>query len=93
MNIYTLKVSSEIKEKIYKSLKSDGIARYGWLYIDTGNLLSLKKKWNELSTDEKNCWKANFLLGIQPEDYVVYINGLSYGKCTATKVIAPYEWR
>jgi len=94
MSIYALKVSDEMTEKVYESLNNDGLARYGWSYVDTADLLSLKvRKWNDLTSDEKKCWKANFLLEIQPEDYVVYINVPSYGKCTLAKVMGTYEWR
>lgn len=61
MSIYTLKVSDEMTEEVYKSLNNDCIARYGWSYVDTANSPSLKeRKWNDLTSDEKNCWKASF---------------------------------
>lgn len=97
MSIFALKVSEDMRDVIFKSLKEEGIARFTWSYIEDGNLLSIKKQinnegWNSLNDDQKECWKANFILDINPDDYIVYINVPNYGKCTIAKVTEKYFW-
>lgn len=97
MSIFALKVSEDMKSTIFKSLKEEGIARFTWSYVEEGNLLSIKKQidskgWNSLNSDQKECWKANFMLDIEPNDYIVYINVPNYGECTIAKVTEKYFW-
>lgn len=79
------------KELVSDSLKN-GISRFGWSYIDSGDLKDLKNKaWELLSEDEKIIWKkSNFLLRIQPGDWVVHVNIPTWGMCSAAKVVGPY---
>ena len=97
MSIFALKVSEDMRDPIFTSLKGEGIARFTWSYVEEGNLLTIKEQienqgWNSLSDDQKECWKANFMLNIQPNDYIVYINVPSYGECTIAKVTNKYFW-
>lgn len=92
-NIYALKVSTDWRQAVYDSLH-DGVGRFGWSYIKTANLHSLKTKietngWSSLSDEEQNCYQG-FLLNIKEDDYVVYINVPEYGKCTLARVTKPY---
>ena len=92
MNIYALKVGENV-EMVKDPLINDGIARYGWSYVENADLNIMKNmSWNSMTAEQKDCWKANFLLNIKPGDYIVYINTPSYGKCTLAKVIEPYFW-
>ncbi|MGY0395354.1 restriction endonuclease [Fusobacterium sp. SYSU M8A802] len=97
MSIFALKVSEDMRSSIFNSLKGEGIARFTWSYVEEGNLLTIKEQinnsgWNSLNNDQKECWKANFMLNIQPDDYIVYINVPSYGECTIAKVTSEYFW-
>lgn len=97
MNIYALKISSKMTAEIYNDLQEKEIARYGWSYVETSDLIGLQdkisqNKWKDLTEEEKDCWKANFLLRIKPEDYIVYINTPTYGRCTIAKVVEEYKW-
>jgi hypothetical protein len=94
--IYALKVHETYREKVFASLKA-GEARYGWSNIKTADLRELEKRqqahgWGSLTAEEQHCYQ-NFLLGVKPEDYVVYVNVPRHGECTAARVTAPYFWR
>lgn len=96
MSIYALRVNGFEKE-VYNSLITEGVARFTWSYCEEGNLKRILEKaesigWNSLTENERGCWKANFMLKIKPEDYVVYINVPSYGQCTVAKVTSEYFW-
>ncbi|MDE0155608.1 MAG: restriction endonuclease [Gammaproteobacteria bacterium] len=98
MTIYAIKGSKDKDQiaKVFKSLKQ-GEGRYGWSYVETANLRDLNNRieqdgWESLSEEEKDCY-SEFLLGMQPGDYVVYINVPEWGKCTLAKVTGQYEWR
>ena len=98
MKIFALRAPEKAKdvEKIYRSLQ-DGEGRFGWSYISSADLRQLDERieqngWNSLKDEEKKCYQ-HFLLSIAPEDYVVYVNVPSWGKCTAAKVTGCYEWR
>lgn len=98
MTIYAIKgvKDQEKKNKVFNSLQ-EGEARFGWSYIETADLRALKERidqsgWELLNDEEKDCYHE-FLLGIEPEDYVVYINVPEWGECTLAKVTGPYEWR
>ena len=97
MSIFALKVSEDMRSSIFISLKEEGIARFTWSYVEEGNLLTIKEQinnngWNSLGNHQKECWKANFMLNIQANDFVVYINVPSYGECTIAKVTSGYFW-
>ncbi|WP_372715258.1 restriction endonuclease [Ilyobacter sp.] len=92
MNIYALKIGENV-ELVNDPLLKEGIARYGWSYVENANLKVMEKlSWDEMTPEQKDCWKANFLLKIKPGDYIIYINTPSYGKCTLAKVEEPYFW-
>ena len=81
---------------LYSSLKR-GEGRFGWSYIETGDLNKLKQRieqdgWDSLSDDERECYQA-FLLDIREGDYVIYINVPEWGKCALARVNRPYCWR
>ena len=97
MSIFALKVSEDMRNPIFKSLKEEGIARFTWSYVEEGNLLTIREQinnngWNSLGSHQKECWKASFMLNIQANDYIVYINVPSYGECTIAKVTSGYFW-
>ena len=72
----------------------NGIARFGWGYTDKANLHKLDpKSFAEMDDDERKCWdKANFLLEIQPDDWIVQINLPFWGACLAGKVVESYAF-
>ena len=84
----------EVNGFIYSSLMEGGISRFGWSYVDSADLKQLiQKNWNELNDAEKNCFKkANFLLNVEKDDWVVHVNIPGYGKCTAGKVVEGYKF-
>ena len=97
MSIFALKVSEDMRNTVFTSLKDEGIARFTWSYVEEGNLLTIREQinnsgWNSLNDHQKDCWKANFMLNIQPNDYIVYINVPSYGECTIAQVTSEYFW-
>lgn len=97
MSIFALKVSEDMRNSIFTSLKEEGIARFTWSYVEEGNLLTIRKQinnsgWNSLGDHQKECWKASFMLNIHPSDYIVYINVPSYGECTIAQVTSEYFW-
>lgn len=94
--IYALKVNDEWSDSILTSLKN-GEGRFGWSYIKDADLQQLKSKietngWDALSGDEKECYQS-FLLEIEADDYVVYINVPEWGKCTLARTTGHYMWR
>ena len=98
MTIYAIKGADYQEQiiKVYNSLKN-GEGRFGWSYVETADLRVLQERiergeWELLSEKEKDCYHG-FLLGIEPGDYVVYINVPEWGKCTLAEVTGPYEWR
>ena len=103
MKIYALKGPStsdydpeelQITQNFLTESIGNGISRFGWGYIDSVNLNELQNKpWNEMTKEEQNCWaKSSFLLGIEKDDWVVYINLPSWGACIAGKVSKPYHF-
>ena len=98
MKIFALKAppDAETVKKVYGSLQG-GEGRFGWSDVESADLRQLderiqKEGWDSLKDEEKKCYQ-HFLLSIRPDDYVVYVNMPSYGKCTAAKVTGCYEWR
>ena len=93
MAIYVFnKGNDEAVNFVSKSLKNDGISRFGWSYHDNANLRDLENKpWSEMNDREIETWnKSKFLLNIKPGDWVVHINVPSWGLCTAAKVESDY---
>ncbi|HXN20139.1 MAG TPA: hypothetical protein VN875_17505 [Candidatus Binatus sp.] len=70
-----------------------GRARFGWSFEDRFDPRRLKATiassgWDSLTTTEQECFtKTSFLLDVTRNDYFVYINMPSYGRCTAVKVV------
>lgn len=98
MKIFALKVSEDMREIVFNSLKEEGVARFTWSYVEEGNLIAIREQingsgWNSLTDTQKDCWKAKFMLEIEPEDYIVYINIPNYGECTVAKVTESYCWK
>ena len=98
MTIYAMRVEDDQKvvDKVFDSLKG-GEGRFGWSYVKTADLNKLRERierheWDSLNEDEKDCYQ-HFLLGLQADDYVVYINVPQWGQCTLAKVTGKYEWR
>lgn len=98
MKIYAIKASDkpEHVEMVNMSLRN-GEGRFGWSYVETADLKQLRQRieshgWNSLDDKEKDCYH-DFLLGLCPDDYVVYVNVPVWGKCTLARVAGPYEWR
>ena len=95
MTIYAIQ-GSDNADRIFMSLQR-GEGRFGWSYVKSANLRDLRERieqygWESLSSEEKDCYH-DFLLGIEPDDYVVYINVPVWGKCTLAKVTEGYFWR
>ena len=93
-NIWALKVDRG--SEVYSALHA-GEGRFGWSYVETANLVELKRRvdengWDSLSAEEKDCYQP-FLLDLRPEDWVVYINTPSWGRCTVAQVTEGYFWR
>jgi len=80
-------------EFVSSSLKA-GFSRFGWSYSDMADLKMMNEKgWSNLSTEEQKCWKKTwFLLEIESGDWIVHVNVPGWGKCTAGKVKAGYEF-
>lgn len=94
-SIWALKTRDENNILYSSLLKGEGC--FGWSYVETANLIDLKKKVEEkglgvLSEEERDC-NQSFLLDIKTDDYVVFINMPGYGQCTLAKVTSPYYWR
>ncbi len=94
MTIYALKATEEWNERIFDSL-TRGKGRFGWSYVNA-DLRELKNRieesgWDSLSDDEKNCYQE-FLLRLEEDDYVVYINLPVWGECTVARVTGGYSW-
>ena len=95
MTIYAIQ-GRDNADRIFESLQH-GEGRFGWSYVETANQRDLTDRfrqdgWESLNSKEKDCYHG-FLLGIEPDDYVVYINVPVWGKCTLAKVTGGYFWR
>lgn len=74
---------SENRSLIFESIRK-GKSRFGWSQKDEHNLLL--EEWSEWHS------KQQFLLEVQPNDWIVHINTPEWGQCTAVKVIGCYEY-
>ena len=79
----------------YNSLQ-EGVGRFGWSYVETADLKKLQSRIinggrGNLTEEERDCYYP-FLLDIQKNDYVVYINIPEWGKRTLARVTGPYFW-
>ncbi len=85
--------SEKVVKFLSKSLK-DGIARFGWGYIDTADIKKLAKKSLENMTEEEvEIWKkANFLTNIKKDDWIIQINIPYWGAVTAGQVEEEYNF-
>ena len=96
MSKYTIYALRTECNEIYSSL-TKGEGRFGWSYVETADLRELEKRieskgWDTLSTNEQDCYQR-FLLYLEKNDYVVYINVPEWGQCTLARVTGPYFWR
>ena len=98
MAIYAIKAANEPEyvNTVIDSLMG-GEGRFGWSYVETANLRHLHDRvtrdgWRSLTEDEQDCYQY-FLLQLQADDYVVYINVPKWGKCTLAQVTRGYFWR
>lgn len=85
----------ELVASLFDELKA-GRARFGWSYHDDLDLTLIKQRLeagDPLSEPQREAWsKAKFLLGLQSDDLLVYINMPSYGECTIVKVDGNYDF-
>lgn len=93
--IYALKNSTDRDRDAitYNSLQ-EGVGRFGWSYVKTADLKTLQARIDDgdnLKKEEWDCYHP-FLLSIEENDYVVYINIPEWGKCTLARVAGPYFW-
>ena len=103
MKIYALKGPSladykqdeleKVQQFLSESIKN-GVSRFGWSCTDDADLTKLKdKQWDKMNDKEKDCWaKANFLLRVEEDDWVVHINLPKWGSCLAGQVIEKYSF-
>ena len=93
--IYALKYSENPdRDHITYTSLQNGVGRFGWSGVETANLITLQAKIDDgdsLTDGEWDCYHK-FLLDIQKNDYVVYINIPEWGKCTLARVTGPYFW-
>lgn len=68
---------------VFESIQN-GKSRFGWSQRDEHNLLL--EQWSDWHS------KQQFLLEIQPNDWIVHINTPEWGQCTAVKVVGNYEF-
>ncbi|MCK8080885.1 restriction endonuclease [Vibrio sp. 1CM24A] len=68
---------------VFESVRN-GKSRFGWSQRDEHNLLL--EQWSDWHS------KQQFLLEIQPNDWIVHINTPEWGQCTAVKVVGTYEF-
>lgn len=97
--IYALKAGDEDMPAsiLFDDLKL-GEGRFGWSYVETGDLNALKGRienngWDSLTEQEQDCFSGRFLLDIKAGDWLVYINMPEWGMCAAARVIGPYQWK
>ena len=94
--IYALKNATDPDRDAitYDSLQ-EGVGRFGWSEVETADLRTLQARidaGDSLTGEEWSCYHP-FLLGIEKNDYVVYINIPEWGKCTLARVTGPYFWK
>ena len=76
MAIYVFnKGSNEAVNFVSKSLRNEGISRFGWSYYDTADLKDLEQQfWESMNEKEIETWnKSKFLLGIKQGDCAIHI--------------------
>ena len=98
MAIYAIKGSDNPAdvELVHRSLL-EGEGRFGWSYVESADINRLRARIaangvESLSDEERKCYHE-FLLRIQKDDYVVYVNVPNWGECTLARVTGPYTWR
>ena len=97
MTIYAFNKPTEDRiNSVFDSLQA-GESRFGWSYEKTADQSTLHKRcvkygWDSLTPEEKDCYH-DFLLEIDPDDFVVHINVPRWGECTLAKVKSAYEFR
>ena len=98
MTIFAIKGSDsdDSIRKVSRSLRG-GEGRFGWSYIKSADMRQMQTRietegWDSLSSEEQHCYHQ-FLLKIEPDDHVVYVNVPSWGECTLARVTGEYEFR
>lgn len=97
MKIIAIKGSNDAVQRdyVYQSLFR-GTARFGWSYLDSFNLetiLQANLTKTLLTQEQKNAFKqANFLLGMAPGDWLVYVGIKDKSTCIAIQVNSTYSW-
>ena len=93
--IYALKNTFDPeRDAITYSSLPEGVGRFGWSYVETADLKRLQARieaGDDLTEEEWDCYHP-FLLGLEENDYVVYINIPEWGHCTLARVTGPYFW-
>ncbi len=100
MAIFAIKGAEkpDMVKTVFDSLHR-GEGRFGWSYIQTGDLRELSCRieqdgWDNLEEEEKECYRrSRFLLDVKDGDYVVYINVPKWGECTLAKITGPYYFK
>lgn len=100
MTIWALKSSTDPKQRdfVATSLKKEGVARFGWSYLDGCNLNlsneeASKTAGEDYAHEVHQCRsKSYFFADIKPGDWVVYINITGHGKCIAAQVSEGYSF-
>jgi hypothetical protein len=95
MTIWAIKNPDEQEhiDFVASSLRQ-GMSRFGWSYANNCNLAQLDNmSWDEMNDDQAECYrKANFLLQVEPGDWIVHINVPSYGQCISAQVVGAYSF-
>lgn len=96
-SVYALKGQPDLLDVTPDLLRGKG--RFGWSYEPTADLRRLRQRiddegWDSLSEEEKDCYRGQeFLLDLQTDDYVIYINIPQPGQCTLARVTGGYFFR
>jgi len=96
MAVYALKVDDYWSWLVPQWLRN-GEGRFGWSYVETGNLRDLRDRiaaqgWDSLDDEEQDCYHEP-LLSLDSGDHVVYLNVPAWGRCTLAEVAGTYFWR
>ncbi len=92
--IFAVKAEQEnasLTKALFQELRQ-GRARFGWSSegYDPRDLQDKTERngWTSLKRDEQDYFaKTSFLLNVRPDDYFVYVNMPSYGRCTVVKIV------
>lgn len=93
--IWAIRGYHEWAEDTLVSLRQ-GVGRFGWSRTSDGDLRQIKAKidaagWHSLEPTEQASWNP-FLLEMKADDWVVYVNVPTWGKCVSVRVTGNYYW-